>query len=266
MELYARENFDEANLAGIRHVCAAAGADVRAGDCHDAHLPGQLLFAAVGDGFESFGIRICNFDRNVLPDPFVGLGLDGGQVFLRQHTGKVDGHKVRAHVEPDVFIAEAAVHDAGENMLAGMQLHQFEPPVIIDPALDALPLGKRLGAVVDDLAAAFMRVGHADAGQKAGVARLAAALGIKAGFVQHDIIAVLSRPAGHDARFKRGLMRVPVIELFCCHFDTSCQIFDYHSIESIKILLSSVRISVDKRGKSTYYISWAISVAPDILK
>ena len=143
---------------------AAAGTDVRAGDRYDAHLSGQLLFAAVGDGFERLGVRIRDLDRDVFPDPFVGLGLDGGQVFLRQHAGKIDGHKVRAHVKADVFIAEAAVDDAGENMLAGMQLHEFKSPVIVDPALDALPLGKRLGAKMHDLIAALVRVGHADAG------------------------------------------------------------------------------------------------------
>ena len=49
-------------------------------------------------------------------------------------------------------------------MLAGMQLHEFKPPVIVNPALDALPLGKRLGAKMHDLIAALVRVGHADAG------------------------------------------------------------------------------------------------------
>ena len=188
------------------------------------------------------------------------------RLLLRQHTGKINGHKIRAHMKADVFIAEAAVYHAGENMLAGMQLHEFEPARIVDLALDALPFGKRLFTEVDDLTAALVRVGHADTGQKAGVARLAAALRIKAGSVQHDIIAVLSRLTGYNARFKRCLMRVLIIELFCCHFDTSCQIFNYHSTQSVKIPLEFVRISVDKPGKSTYYISWAISKAPDILK
>ena len=106
-----------------------------------------------------------------------------------------------------------------------------------------------------DLAIALVRVGHADTGQKAGVARLAAALRIKAGSVQHNVIAVLSRLTGYNACFKRCLMRVLIIELFCCHFDTSCQIFNYHSTQSVKIPLEFVRILVDKPGKSTYYIS-----------
>ena len=77
---------------------------------------------------------------------------------------------------------------------------------------------------------------------------------------------MLSRLTGYNARFKRCLMRVLIIELFCCHIDTSCQIFNYHSTQSVKIPLEFVRILVDKPGKSTYYISWAISKAPDILK
>ena len=266
MEFHAGENFDQPNFPGAAYVRPTTGADVRAGDGHDAHLTGQLLLAAVGDGLQRLGIRGCNFNRNVFPDPLVGFGLDGGQVLLRQHTGKINGHKIRAHVEADIFIAEAAVYHAGENVLAGMQLHEFEPALIIDLPIDGLPHGKRLFTEVDDLTAALMRVGHADTGQKAGVARLAAALRIKAGSVQHDIIAVLSRLTGYNARFKRCLMRVLIIELFCCHFDTSCQIFNYHSTQSVKIPLEFVRILVDKPGKSTYYISWAISKAPDILK
>ena len=202
----------------------------------------------------------------VIMGGIVGLGLDGGQVLLRQHTGKINGHKIRTHMKADVFIAEAAVYHAGENMLAGMQLHEFKPAAIIDLTLDNLPHGKRLFTEVDDLAAALVRVGHADTGQKAGVARLATALRIKASSVQHDIIAVLSQLTGYNARFKRCLMRVLIIELFCCHFDTSYQIFNYHSTQSVKIPLEFVRILVDKPGKSTYYISWAISKVPDILK
>ena len=266
MEFHAGENFDQPNFPGAAYVRPTTGADVRAGDGHDAHLTGQLLLAAVGDGLQRLGIRVCNFDRDVFPDPLVGLGLDGGQVLLRQHTGKINGHKIRTHMKADVFIAEAAVHDAGENMLAGMQLHEREAALIIDLPIDGLPLGKRLFTEVDNLTAALVRVGHADAGQKAGVARLAAALRIKAGSVQHDIIAVLSRLTGYNARFKRCLMRVLIIELFCCHIDTSCRIFNYHSTQSVKIPLEFVRILVDKPGKSTYYISWAISKAPDILK
>ena len=86
--------------------------------------------------------------------------------------------------------------DAGEDMLAGMQLHEREPAVIVDRALDRLAYGERGVTVVDDLVAALVRVGHADAGKMAGVARLAAALGIKAGTVEHDVIAVLAGDTG----------------------------------------------------------------------
>ena len=217
MEPDAREDPQQANFTGIRHVRAAARADIRARDGHDAHLPGQLLFAAVGDGFQRFRVRIRDLDRDVFPDPLVGLGLDALHLLRRQHAGKVDRHEVRAHVEAHVLIAEAAVDDAGEDMLAGMQLHELEPAVIVDRTLDRLPLRQRCFAIVDDLAARLMRIRHADAGKDAGVARLAAALGIKAGPVQHDVVAVLPRPAGQDRRLKLRLMRVLIIELFCCH-------------------------------------------------
>ena len=214
-----------------------AGTDIRAGNRHDAHLPGQFLLAAVGDGFQCLCVRVCDLNRNVFPDPLVGLRLDGGQLFWRQHAGKIDSYKICAHVEADVFIAEAAVDNAGENVFAGVQLHKREAALIIDLPIDGLPLGKRLFTEVDDLTAALMRVGHADAGQEAGVTRLAAALGIKAGSVQHNVIAMLSRLAGQHPRLKRRLVRILIIDLFCCHFDTSCQLFDYHNTIFVKILL-----------------------------
>ena len=49
---------------------------------------------------------------------------------------------------------------------------------------------------MDDLIAALMRIGHADAGKRAGVAGLTAALGIKAGPVEHDVVAVLPGDTG----------------------------------------------------------------------
>ena len=122
-------------------------------------------------------------------------------------------------------------------MLAGMQLHEFEPALIVDLALDRLPLRQRCFAIVDDLAARLMCIRHADAGKDAGVTRLAAALGIKAGSVQHNVIAMLSRLAGQHPRPKRRLVRILIIDLFCCHFDTSCQLFDYHNTIFVKILL-----------------------------
>ena len=77
-----------------------------------------------------------------------------------------------------------------------MQLHEREPAVIIDRTLDRLAHGERGITEMDDLIAALMRIGHADAGKRAGVAGLTAALGIKAGPVKYNVVAVLPGDTG----------------------------------------------------------------------
>ena len=46
----AGQNFDLSHLSGGAGVGAAAGADIRTGNGHDAHLPFDLLFGAVDKG------------------------------------------------------------------------------------------------------------------------------------------------------------------------------------------------------------------------
>ena len=75
MKFDAGEDADRADLAGAGDVRPAAGADIVAGDGHDADLTGQLLLAAVRDRFQFLRRGICDLDRKILPDGFICLAL-----------------------------------------------------------------------------------------------------------------------------------------------------------------------------------------------
>ena len=128
-------------------------------------------------------------------------------------------------MEAHVVVAETAVDNAGENVLAGMKLHETEPAHPVDSALDRASYVKRPFAVVDDLAVCFMRIRHANVRKIAGIARLAAALGVKGRFVQHYVEPVLSRRAGQNLRLKCLAVYILIKELFCCHMLSPTALF-----------------------------------------
>ena len=55
---------------------------------------------------------ICDLDGQILPDGFICFAFEHGELRLVQHAVEVDRHKVRAHVEADIFIAEVLVGQA----------------------------------------------------------------------------------------------------------------------------------------------------------
>ena len=217
MEFFTGENLDQADLAGRLDMRAAAGADVHAREGHDAHLARQLLFAAIRDGAERFGVRICDLDRKVSADGLVCLPLDLAKLLRGEQTRKVDGDHLGAHVEAHIVIAEAAVDDAADKMLAAVLLHEVKAPLPVQHAADMRPRCERLLAVVDDLAVPLMGIGNGHAAKRPCVARLAAALGIKRRLVEHHVKAVLSWRAGEHLRIKFPQMGILIIESFRCH-------------------------------------------------
>jgi hypothetical protein len=126
----------------------------------------------------------------VFPDLFVGLPLDLAQLFLRDRAGEVDRDHVRAHVEAHVVPAEGRVHEPLTDVLAAVLLHEIEAPLPVDLARDLRALRQGSLAPVDDPALPLVRVSHAHAAERARVAGLAAALGVKSGPVQLHVPAV----------------------------------------------------------------------------
>jgi hypothetical protein len=78
---------------------------------------------------------------------------------------------------------------------------------------------------VDDLAICFVRIRHAHVRKITGIARLAAALGVKGCFVQHHVKSVLSRRAGQNLRLKCLAVYILIKELFRCHMLSPTALF-----------------------------------------
>ena len=86
--------------------------------------------------------------------------------------------------KPTVAYAKV-VHDAGNDMLAGVLLHFGETLFIVDRAIHFCVGLKFSIGVVDDQVTFFLDIQHLHAAQNAGVGILAAALREKGGAVQH---------------------------------------------------------------------------------
>ena len=101
----------------------AAGADVHAGDRDDAHLALDLDFAAVGEIGQLLPGRIGNLHRKIGEYGLVGRSLDPGQFLPADGAVEIQGHVLIPQVEAHIAITEPGVHQAGDDVLAGMLLH-----------------------------------------------------------------------------------------------------------------------------------------------
>ena len=210
----AVEDLDDADLPGAGDMRRAAGAAVDPRDLHDAHLTAQLLLRAVVERGE---LRLAGdpcADGEIAAHGLVGAKLDLRELVRAQLPGEVDGHAVGAHVEAHVVEAEAAMHEAGDDMLARVVLHAPQALLEVEAALDVLPDGQGRVAEVDDLAAALLRVQHARAPQRSGIGALAAALREEGRAVERHGKSLLRLLAGKHLRGENGQMAVRVIELF----------------------------------------------------
>ena len=169
-------------------------AHVRARDGHDAHLPGDLLLAAVGQSRQLFGGGVGDDHRHILPDDPVGGSFGLPQALGRDGHAGVHPHGVRADVEADVFGPEHLVQDAGKDVLTGVLLHLVEAPRPVDGSGDGgaglCRLGQGIHCVPDD-AVRLVDIGDVQhravgEGQSAPVGRLSAALGVEHRAVQSD--------------------------------------------------------------------------------
>ena len=148
------EDLDLSHLSGGGGVGAAAGADVRTRDGHDAHLPGDLFFAAVGQRRQLFGGGVGDEHRHILPDDAVGGKFCLPQALGGDGDAGVHPHGVGADMEAHVLRPEHLVQDAGEDVLAGVLLHLVEAPLPVDGAGDGgtglCGLGQGIHRVPDD--------------------------------------------------------------------------------------------------------------------
>ena len=214
----------------------AAGADVRARDGHDAHLPLDLFFRAVNKGGKLLPGGVADEHRHILPHDAVGgklclpqpLGADG-------HTG-VHAHHLGAYMEAHVLRPEHLVQDAGKDMLAGVLLHFVKAPVPVDAAGNGCAgrggSGQDIHRMPDD-ARLLVDVRHPQhravrQGQRAPVGGLTAALRVEHRAVQRNAPAagLFVRLCGKDDAFAFGAESV-LLKIFFCALhsaSTSCKI------------------------------------------
>ena len=204
MEALAGEEFDEADLAGVRHMDAAAGAKIHRAHAHQPHGALNDLFASVGKLGKGFPIRPEHLHGQIRPDGLVGLQLQGLELLVGEEAVEVDGHGVAPHVKAHVVQAIVGEDQSRDDVLAAVLLHEREAPVIVEDAGDRGAHRQRLFQIVDDFPVHGMDVGDGHAVQRALIAGLAAALGVEGRAVEHHVVAVLACLTGEHLRRKRS--------------------------------------------------------------
>ena len=252
-EMRRAEQLDEADLARAGHMGAAAGAQVDVSELHEAHRARQGLFTAVREVRQLVRLRIPDMRRKIGPDGLVRGALQLLQGLLVHFAVKIDRHKVRAEVEADVLIAEARVDEAGDKMLTGVLLHEVQPPRPVDLARHVRAGRQSCRTAVQHRLAAQERLRDVRAAERAHVAGLAAARGIKDCAVQLHEPAVFTLLAGEHARLQPPGVRVRFIDAdrvqgFPLRFPVF--LLFYHKIAKNKRDFSAV--SLDKRAARQY--------------
>jgi len=130
-------------------------------------------------------------ERPVFIDEFVGSALDGGEdTGVDRDTFEIDGGAVGTQVEADGFERVELFEDGREEVLAGVLLHVIEAARPIDRGIDLGDGRSGRRETVGDAVVFIDHVDHWDAGEGAGIERLAPGAGVKSGAVEVDGEAV----------------------------------------------------------------------------
>ena len=210
-EAHGGQELYQTHFAGGRHMDTTAGTAVSAGDLHDPHRPAQLLFGAVEHARQLLGRGIPAFDREIAPQECICFLLDLRQIPFRDHTIKIDGHHIRTHMKTHIVVAIAPVDDAGDDVLAGVLLHQVEAPLIINGAADFRAHFQRPITQMDHFFAPLLYIQNFHRTKKPQVAGLAAAFRIEGRGIQHHFPALFHAPAGKHPRGKSRTVAVFII-------------------------------------------------------
>ena len=129
---------------------AAAGAHIGPGKLGNAHLAGELLLAAVGEGGQLLGGGIEGHQRMVFPDIAIGPGLNV-QHSLPGNVGVVvDDDGALPQVKAGVVAVIGGAEHSADDMLTGVLLHVVKAPGPVDLPVDGLALGQGPVAGVED--------------------------------------------------------------------------------------------------------------------
>ena len=180
---------------------AAAGAQVGPAGIDQPHRAFQRFFAAVRQGGQFLRPGVPGPHRAVGPHGGVGLAFGFGKLGGRKRQIHVHPHGRAADVKPDVLRPEQPVQRAGQNVLAGVLLAGVAPAGGIYRAFHPRAGGQRRIQAMPDHAVRNLHILHRRAAQKAGLGRLAAALGVEGGFIQRGPPTLAGRLTGqHGGR------------------------------------------------------------------
>ena len=132
---------NDTHFSGIFYMRPAAGADIPARNLYDPYLAAQFLLAPVINGCKFFFGRVKRMYRHIVINNLVGRVLQPVQPVRCDHTVKIHGHFLGAHVESHIFISIKPVHQPGQDMLPRMLLHIV---IALLPVNDSLRQRSRL--------------------------------------------------------------------------------------------------------------------------
>ena len=151
---------NNAHFSGVFYMCAAASAHIPSRHLHNTYQTGQFLFASVLHGPEFFLSGIKNLHRDIGIDQLVGLVLQPFQFLRLNDAVKVHRHLLGPHVKAHIIVTKVSVHQAGQNMLPGVQLHVVIPPLPVYDSLCQRPLLYGLRQFMDYLLPLLMDGHH----------------------------------------------------------------------------------------------------------
>ena len=208
-------HLDHADLPGAVYMGSTAGAEINAGNFHDAHGVCQGDLTAVGESGKLIrGGKACLYGQ-IRKDRLVGKRFHLKQLFRGEHAVEVQGRDLRSQMEAHVVKAEVAVYQTGEDMLPRMLLHVVKTscPVHLagHPGAHRKRGCQKVGQCVL-LVDGDMQ--HRLSVQRTGVAALSALLGEKGCPVENHPVVRVDLLTGEDDSVEFQDMRILVIYFF----------------------------------------------------
>ena len=194
------------DLAGAPHVRRAAGARVAALDRHNADRRGEpLRMLSKRNALQVlFGFIDLRRDRRVFGGEAVGKVLDRGDVLVPDRFVQIERRITQRAVEAHVLCAEQVPCAVGEQMLAGVLLHDIEPPRKVELAMHRGSRSNRAVGTVQKPFALLVHVQHLRVADRADVAGLTALVGEERALIEFHKIPVALRFAGEDRCVERA--------------------------------------------------------------
>ena len=208
---HERRELDRADLARVRHVRRAAGADIIALDGDNAYILFQVELAAVLHVRQLLRCRVLCPDRHIAVHCLICQLLDVHELRPCELAAIIHRDRVFPEVEANVVKSVFLMDQPGDNMLARVALHAPEALRPVDLAAHLRTGCERRVRIVHDRIRQQLHIQNARAAEHTGIGRLTAALREKHRLIEHDGIARPVRVAAQHGRRKITPVTVEII-------------------------------------------------------